>query len=185
MNKLTNVVEIVKNDDEAVVLKVKEGSQIELLSTGCFNGNEKLLVISKVNWANENLNYTIVYNDDKTFSFSENTLVSDATNAIKKWIYQTVVFDFGIPVNERNYKRMSQFNFIKSVEDDLKHDYTFELAGFSNNALVMRKEGCFVDHFSYDEALDYLNNRYRVIEITTGKAVTGCDVYTIKTKGRK
>lgn len=186
MNKLSKIVEILNNDEDTVILKVKDNKKIELLSVGCFNGNEDMIIISKHTNFHDGLAFRLVYKDGTTFSFTDNTLVSENIKAMKKNIIQSVVFDFGIPVEDSTYyELLKQFNYIKSLEDDLNTPHTFEVCGFDKSNMVLRKEGAFMGHISYDEAMKYLEERYKIISnIHSNSKQTGCDIYTIKT-GKK
>ena len=42
--KLKDMVELLSNNDACVVLKVKDGQEMNLISLGCFNGDEVILV---------------------------------------------------------------------------------------------------------------------------------------------
>jgi len=186
MNKLSKIVEILNNDEDTVILKVKDNKKIELLSIGCFNGNEDMIIVSKHTNFHDGLAFRLVYKDGTTFSFTDNTLVSSNIKAMKKNIIQSVVFDFGIPVEDSTYyELLKQFNYIKSLKDDLNTPHTFEICGFDKTNMVLRKEGALMGHISYDEAMKYLEKRYKIVSnIHSNSKQTGCDIYTIKT-GKK
>lgn len=45
--KLKDMVELVANNDDCVVLKVKDGQEMNLISLGCFNGDEAMMRLTK------------------------------------------------------------------------------------------------------------------------------------------
>ena len=47
MAKLADYVEIMENNTECVVLKVRPGSRMGLISLGCFNGDEEMVRLTK------------------------------------------------------------------------------------------------------------------------------------------
>lgn len=183
MNKLSKIVEILNNDEDTVILKVKDNKKIELLSIGYFNGNEDMIIVAKHNYVHEGIAFRIIYKNGHEFSFTDNTLVSTNITAMKKIIIQTVVFDFGIPIDDYNVDLLKQFNNIKSLEDDLNTSYTFTILGFDKNNMVLRKNDAFMGHLSYDNAVKYLEERYKIISnVHSNSKQTGCDIYTIATE---
>lgn len=45
--RLKDITTIVVNNDECVVLKVKEGHEMDLIALGCFSGDETMLRLTK------------------------------------------------------------------------------------------------------------------------------------------
>lgn len=45
--KLKDMVELLSNNDACVVLKVKDGQEMNLISLGCFNGDEAMMRLTK------------------------------------------------------------------------------------------------------------------------------------------
>ena len=45
--KLSNCVEVAVNNAECVVLKVKKGKEFDLITLGCFDGNETMFRLTK------------------------------------------------------------------------------------------------------------------------------------------
>lgn len=181
--RLTELVEILNNTNDAVVFKVKDNKQIELLSIGCFNGDEKFISVAKLNEYNENNIYTIVYNDNRHFSFTSNELVGSKLRSMKMHLERMIIFDFGIPIFEKH----GGANYIQSIEDDLKADHVFSIEGFGEEHMNLRKDYAFmIGQLPYNVLYDYINNRYKIIEVKKSKSLrTSCDIITIKTKGEK
>ena len=195
MNKLSKIVSIMSNDEDAVILKVDETKKIEAMSIGVANV-ETLTVFKKTRYQQE-IGFNIIYKDGNHCSFSGNTLISEELAAIKRRLIETVVFDFGIPIEDSLdgfQERQNWFNFIKSVEDDLKTPYIFELAGFGTDDMTIRKKpifnqagyGALMGRMSYNDALDYIKDRYEIVSNTHSNSPnTGCDIFYIGTAPKK
>ena len=65
MSKLYDLVELLENNDECVILKVKDNMQMQLICLGCFNGNETMFRLTK----GDNHTCTIFSNTGKSFSW--------------------------------------------------------------------------------------------------------------------
>lgn len=183
MNKLTKIVDIIHNDEDSVILRVKEGKRMELLTTGCFDGNEDMIIVSKQTKLNDCIAFRIMETNGKTFSFTNNTLVSSILSAMRNLIKDTVVMDFGIPIEDLSYvELLKQFSYIKSIEDDLNAPHIFQISGFSENDMVLRKEGAYMCRISLTKAMEYLEERYHIVsKIHSNSESTGCDIYAVKT----
>lgn len=181
--RLTELVELVSNTDDAVVFKVKDNKQIELLSIGCFNGDEKLISVAKLNDFTDYNIYTIVYKNDQHMSFIANELVGAKLRSMKKHLERMIIFDFGIPIFDKH----GRANYIQSIEDDLKADHVFSIEGFGEEQMNLRKDYAFmIGQLPYNVLYDYINNRYKIIGVKKSKSPrTSCDIITIKTKGEK
>jgi len=194
MNKLTKIVSIMSNDEDAVILKVDETKKIEAMSIGVDNV-EALTVFKKTRYQQE-IGFNIIYKDGRHCSFSGNTLISEELAAIRRRLMETVVFDFGIPIEDSMdgfQERQNWFNFINTVEDDLKTPYMFELAGFGTDDMTIRKKplnqsgtGAFMGRMSYAAALDYIKGRYEIVTNDHSKSPnTGCDIFYIGTNPKR
>lgn len=183
MNNLSKIVDILNNDENTVILKIKDNKQIELLSIGCFDGNEDMIVISKYTKIHKGLRFRIVHKDGTSWTFDNEYIVSSNVKAVYRNIIQTVVFDFGIPVDDStHYELLKQFTYIKKLEDDLNASHTFVISGFEKSDMVLRKEGAFMGHISYEEAMNYLEERYKILSNSHSVSnETWCDIYTIIT----
>ena len=183
MNKLTKIVDIIHNDEDSVILRVKEGKRVELLTTGCFSGNEEMIIVSKQTKRHDGVAFRIMEANGNSFSFTDNTLVSSTLAAMKSLIKETVVMDFGIPIEDLSYvELLKQFSYIKSLEDDLNAQHAFKISGFSKDDMVLRKDGAYMRHISLDNAMNYLEERYHIVSKThSNSKSTGCDIYTVET----
>ena len=186
MNKLTKIVTIINNDEDTVILKIDENKKLELLSIGCFNGNEDMLILSKLSSKNTDmLGYNIIYKDGTNTSFSGSGCLSEKLAAITRWMKETVVFDFGIPIEGyQNTEPLKKFSYIKTIEDDLNTPHTFELTGFNHNDMCLRKDGAFMHRGENKEFyMNYLSERYNIVSNERRiSSNTGCVIYTIKTE---
>lgn len=94
--KLKDMVELAANNDECVVLKVKEGQEFNLISLGYFNGDETMLRLTK----GANVTCTVFRKSGKTLSWKWGrdgyTLVTDAVTKMGRLIQNCIEQDFGI-----------------------------------------------------------------------------------------
>jgi len=98
MKKLSELVEVVTNNGACVVLKVKDNVEFELISLGCFDGDEKMIRLTK----GKDITCTVFNKNDSNFSwhwgYSGYTLVSDNMEKMGRMIQSTIENDFGIKV---------------------------------------------------------------------------------------
>ena len=80
--KLCDMVTLKIDNAECVVLKVKDGQEMNLLGLGCFNGNEKILRLTK----GKTVTCTVICDDGHRYSWHWGadgyTLVTDAATFI-------------------------------------------------------------------------------------------------------
>jgi len=184
LNKLSQVVTIEHNDSDSVILRIKDDAKMTLLSTGCFKGTEDMFIISKRSRKREHLAFSIVYKDGGHFGWEQFELVSSTLKTIQKWLHESVVWDFGIPIDDKP-ELLEPFNNIQSLAEDLNMPHTFEVAGFGLDNMIMRKEGAFMGGISYGNALKYLNDRYKIVlNEHSNSPQTGCDVFLLKTESK-
>ena len=93
MTKLVDCIEVITNNNDCVVLKVKEDKRIDLIAMGYFNGNEEMIRMTK---GNDNNSYTIWSNNGKTFNWNNRTLKSDNLSKLQKIIAKCTHHDLGI-----------------------------------------------------------------------------------------
>lgn len=94
--KLKDMVELAVNNQDCVVLKVKDGQEMNLISLGCFNGNETMMRLTK----GKDVTCTLFRRDGKSFSWywgiSGYTLVSGQVSQMGRLIQDCIEKDFGI-----------------------------------------------------------------------------------------
>lgn len=130
--KLCNLVDIIENNNECVLLKVKENVFVDLLKLGCFDGNEQYIRLTK----GENHTCTIITNDGKSFSWSWGksgyTIVSDNVSKKGKMIESCIVDDFNIYIGS-DKKNILDTLYIKTLEDTKKHSFYIKVMYFDDN----------------------------------------------------
>ena len=97
MKKLYDLVDLVENNRECVILKVKDDiDPLELIKLGYFDGNETMFRVTK----GDEHTATIFRSGGKAFSWhwglGGRTLVSDKTQKAQTIIVDTILDDFGI-----------------------------------------------------------------------------------------
>jgi len=101
MAKLSNCVSLAVNNSECVVLKVKDGKEFDLISLGCFDGNETMFRLTK----GDNHTCTVWCDGENPYSWHWGiggyTLVSDNMNKRGRLIQQCIENDFGIFMGKR------------------------------------------------------------------------------------
>ncbi len=94
--KLKDIVDVVVNNDACVILKVKEGQEMNLISLGYFNGNEVMMRLTK----GQDVTCTVFLSSGRSYSwnwgFHGYTLVSDDMRKKGKLIQSCIEKDFGI-----------------------------------------------------------------------------------------
>ena len=95
---LVNCVELVDNNANCVVLKVKPKKEMELICLGCFDGNETMFRLTK----GDTQTCTVWRDNGKSFSWDWGrngcTLVSDKVNKMGNLIQNCIEKDLHISV---------------------------------------------------------------------------------------
>lgn len=175
--KLSNLVEIAANNEECVVLKVKENAQMELIALGCFDGNESMFRITK-----GKQHTATIFNGDQSFSWNWGTngytLVSDKVKKCGQLIQSCVEEDFGIYMGE-NANKINQTLHVKTLADKIGMRHNLKILYWEN-----RDEPCNIhkdgEHFKWFEnptsARNYISERYQINSRVLTTAPTGCKV---------
>ena len=94
--KLCDMVTLKIDNAECVVLEVKDGQEMNLLGLGCFNGNEKILRLTK----GKTVTCTVICDDGHRYSWHWGadgyTLVTDAARRKGQMIQECIERDYGI-----------------------------------------------------------------------------------------
>lgn len=97
---LSPLVEVVKNNEECVILKVKPNSRMDLIALGCFTGLEDMFRITK----GKDQDCTVFLKDETSYSWSwgnsGHTIVSESMNKKGNLIQQCIQHDLAITVEE-------------------------------------------------------------------------------------
>ena len=95
--KLKDITEVAADNAQCVVLKVKAGHELDLITLGCFAGNETMFRLTK----GHTITCTIFYADGKQFSwywgFDGYMLVSPQVETMGRLIQACIERDFHIP----------------------------------------------------------------------------------------
>mgnify|MGYP007102041782 CR=1 FL=1 len=93
---LKDLTELVVNNNDCVVLKVKENNEIDLIAFGVFNGDEKMFRLTK----GRQVTCTVFLTNGKHFSWewgaSGYTLVSDSMRTKGRIIQNCIERSYGI-----------------------------------------------------------------------------------------
>lgn len=107
-NKLCYLVDIVENNENCVILQVKDNKRLELIKLGCFDGNEELMRLTK----GKNHTCTVFPKSGNPFSWKWGeggyTLVSDRLSTMGKLIEACITEDFDIYIGEDKIKLKKQ-----------------------------------------------------------------------------
>lgn len=91
-----DIVGVVANNADCVVLKVKGGHELDLISLGCFDGNETMFRLTK----GKSVTCTVFYKNGKSRSwhwgYGGYTLVSPETERKGQLIQECIEKGFGI-----------------------------------------------------------------------------------------
>ena len=82
--KLKDIVEVVVNNKECVVLKVKPNQTFNLISLGCFNGDETMMRLTKGERT------CTIWTGEKHYSWDCGTLVCDSMIKQRFMLYDTL-----------------------------------------------------------------------------------------------
>lgn len=187
MKKLCDLVEIEENNMECVLLKVKDNSMLDLIKLGCFEGNEKLIRITK------GRDHTItIFTDKDNYSWyygeSGYTIVSKSMDAKRNLISDCIENDFNIYIG-KDKKLVEKSLDIHSLKDTYNKSDFIEIMycnGQDENNVVVHKNGDFFRTFNgIIDAKNYFKNSNYLLNFTNKYiAKTGCIVeeYTMKRK---
>ncbi len=176
MAKLVNYVKIVENNEECVILEVV-GTPLDLIRLGCFNGDEKLLRLTKGKkhtctvWKADGTNYSWFW------GAGGHTLVSDQMAKRGRLIQECIEQDFEIYIGD-NKRKVQETLHIRFL-DDVKHTHhEIELMYFHSDDVCCHIDGEYFKHFkSVDDGIRHFQNRgYIVCYKKSETAVTGCTV---------
>ena len=178
-NKLCYLVDIIENDEDLVLLQVKEGKEMDLIKLGCFDGNEKLIRLTK----GANHTCTIFCGDNKKpFSWYWGahgyTLVSDNVSKMGKLIENCIVDDFDIYIGD-NKDKIKESLYIKSLDDSNNNKHEVKVMYFKNDKdVIVHKDNEFYKGFSdVNTAIKHFKDlNYNVDYKNKSVAKTGCIV---------
>lgn len=98
MARLADYVEIMEDNTECVVLKVRPGSRMGLIGLGCFNGDEEMVRLTK----GRTQTCTVFPEGGRPYSWEwgdgGSTLVSDGLSKMSRMVQECITHDFGIRI---------------------------------------------------------------------------------------
>lgn len=177
--KLCDLVEIEENNMNCVLLKVKENSTLDLIKLGCFEGDEKLIRITK------GRDHTITIFTDKThyswdYGESGKTLVSKDMDMKRALISDCVRNDFDIYIDfdKELIRKSLDIYSLKDTYNKLHNIKIMYWKGKRESAITVHKDGQFFKHFSgINDAKKYFENSNYILTFTNEyTAPTGCFV---------
>ena len=176
MKKLVDLVKIVENNKECVILEIT-GSMLDLIKLGCFNGDEKLIRLTKGKdhtctiWTTNNSRY------DWYWGYSGYTLVSDAMDKKGTLIQKCIEQDFEIYIGT-NAKRIQDTLHIKSLEDIKHNSHTIKMMYWKSNEICCHVDDEYYTYFkSLNDGFEHFKLKgYNIQAIQSYIAQTGCTV---------
>lgn len=182
MSNLVDLVEVINNDMDNVLLKVKDNVSLDLIKLG-FNGNETMIRYTK----GRNHTITIWEENNKvriSFDFGASgwTLISNIVEKQKQKIVDCIECYLGIYCGENlKLRRSSILNYNKNIPHEVQMMYWDKEKGTN---ITVHKDGEFYRAFtSIIEAVSHFEDLgYSVFFEEKYIAKTGCfvEVYTIE-----
>lgn len=177
--KLCNLVDIIDNNIDCVVLKVKDDARLDLIKLGYFAGNEDIIRLTK----GENHTCSIFSKDGGNFNWhwgkSGYTLVSDEMKKKGKLIEECITEDFDIYIGD-NIDNIKNSLYIRSLDDvkDAQHFIVFMYWDRKDADICVHKDGEYYKYFkSIDSAKEHFNNLgFTLTKESDYVAQTGCIV---------
>ena len=186
MMKLCQLVDVVVNNEACVVLKVKEGKEMDLIALGCFDGNETMLRLTK-----GKVHTATIFGGKEPFSWHWGsggyTIVSEKTKQCGQLIQGCIEEDFGIYIGA-DPKNIKKTLHIRTLEDKKTIQHHLKILFFPDRD----REKCNIhqdgEHFKWFDnvrkARDYVLDHYTIEKKWTEVAPTGCAVenYSVSRK---
>lgn len=177
--KLCNLVDIIDNNIDCVVLKVKDDARLDLIKLGYFTGNEDIIRLTK----GENHTCSIFNKDGSNFNWhwgkSGYTLVSDEMKKKGKLIEECITEDFDIYIGD-NFDNIKNSLYIRSLDDvkDAQHFIEFMYWDKKDSDICVHKDDEYYKHFkTLNSAKEHFNNLgFTLTKESDYIAQTGCIV---------
>lgn len=177
--KLYDLVELEENNSECVVLKVKEGSEDDLVKLGCFDGNEKMFRMTK-----GACNLCTVFSPAGARSWEWEPIESPHSRsnlALQgKAIAECIIDWFDIYIGDCE-KLVDKSLEVQSKSDarSIAHSLLFIWAGSNPDKVIVKKDGVF--YGSLEGGLDRAISRFENLGFAVRKgdpyfSTTDCHV---------
>ena len=149
MKKLCQLVELVSNTKDAVVVKVKPNSEMDLICLGCFNGDEAMFRITK----GEDVTCTVWNKKGGHYSWFWGThgytCVSDEMTQRGHMIQEAI--EHGLDIRVKAEKK-----FIDADMTKTSHQHKIVFYGPSYYGVCCHQDGCYLRHFnSVEEGIKF------------------------------
>ena len=186
MARLCDLVEVVENNMECVVLKVKEGVQTELVGLGCFDGDETMFRLTK-----GGSHSCTVFRDGKRavsweWGNSGYTLVCDSLYQCGNMVRSCISDDFGIYMGSDAAKRMATLH-VRSLEDMKGSGEHYRLMWWEHDdAVCIHKNGeSHIWVTGLEKAKEYVSGRIAVEHMSDIYRSPQTECFMIDIKGRR
>lgn len=158
MKRLSSMVTILENNEECTILKVRENQFANLISLGCFDGNETMFRLTK----GDNHTCTVWGSNGSSFNWewgtSGYTLVSDKVDKMGDLIQEAITDDFGIYIGSDTDK-IRQTLYIEKPKPSIHHFKLMWWDSKPNDNRSVHKDGEYWKFFKSTEHLvDYLKS---------------------------
>ena len=178
MKRLSELVKIIENNEECVILLINGGMK-DLISLGCFDGDETMLRLTK----GKVHTCTVWTKSGSHFSWewgrSGYTPVTDATRKKGKLIQECIEQDFEIYIGDNKQKVLDTL-YIKALEDVVHNKHIIKIMYWSSSPdqICCHRDDEFYAYFtSLNEAYKHFENKgYELFDKEHYKAETGCNV---------
>lgn len=159
MAKLKDYVELVANNIDCAILKVRPDTEMGMISLGYFDGTETLLRLTK----GKQKTCTIFYKNGNHFSWEwgniRSTLVSDSIKKAGRLIEECLSMDFDINMTERIEETLYITDYNSSIGK--KQNFSIVYKDW-NSPVTLLRTGIYLTTFkNYEEAENYL---YKILE---------------------
>lgn len=177
--KLCDLVEIIENNMNCVVLKVKDDSRLELIKLGYFSGNEDIIRLTK----GDVHTCTIINKDGTNYDWywgkGGYLLVSDNMTKKGHLIEECIKEDFDIYIDE-DKNMIKETLHIKSLDDVKNNHHIIKLMYWNkfDDNICVHKDNHYYKHFSN---IKEVKNHFKSLNYEMSKkdeyiAKTGCIV---------
>ena len=173
MAELCDLVEVVENNMECVVLKVKKGAGMQLIRLGCFDGDETMFRLTK-----GSSHTCTMFRDGRkpvSWSWGESGVMAGRLSSISD--------DFGIYMGKDVMKRMQTLH-VRSLEDMKGRKEHYKLMWWEHGeAVCIHKNGEYhIWVMGLEKAKEYVSGKIAVEHISDiyRSPQTGCYIMDIK-----
>ena len=169
MKKLCMLVDVAVNNENCVVFKIKENALMDLISLGCFSGNEDMIRMTK----GRTPDITVFNKDGSNYSYhfgeGSTTVISDNRAKQREMIRECAILDYGIVCDfsheqpRYNYEKLIKDTLhIKSMDDAIRNISLVSGGGMSCNIRI--NEQTMTIDTNVKDVFDWFEQRGYVVE---------------------